>query len=264
MIAAGTRIRFAGGAALALAALALQAGPVPAQDRLSPSSREVATMAGPWEAASESHPRKCRILLNGAREGEERLVVGMPPACRMALPGLVAVAQWALTADRKIKLLAADGREIATFEGGSGGSFRSAIGDEGIVLNPIGARYAARERNQAVRTVVAPAQPPPPEDGRLAPLTGRYVLAREAGGSAICALTLSLDLTSKPDMRKAGLESTCDDRGLLIFDPVGWRYENERLFLVARKGHSIGFQSERDGVWRKEPAQGRPLQLRKE
>ena len=52
------------------------------------------------------------------------------------------------------------------------------------------------------------------------------------------------------------------DTGLTIFDPVGWRYAGGRLTLVARRGHGTDLVFE-NGQWRKDPAVGAPLLMRK-
>ncbi|RDJ22635.1 hypothetical protein DWF00_02575 [Bosea caraganae] len=83
---------------------------------------------------------------------------------------------------------------------------------------------------------------------------------RQANREA-CRLTLS----GTPDASgraPAAFDGRCDDTGLTIFDPVGWRYAVGRLALVARKGHSVELVFE-NGQWRKDPAVGAPLLMRK-
>ena len=60
----------------------------------------------------------------------------------------------------------------------------------------------------------------------------------------------------------AAFEGSCQDTGLAIFDPAGWRYAAGRLSLVARKGHTTELVFE-SGQWRKDPAVGAPLLMRK-
>jgi hypothetical protein len=60
------------------------------------------------------------------------------------------------------------------------------------------------------------------------------------------------------------LDPHCPDDGLKTFSLAAWRYENERIFLIARKGHSIGFSRQPgSSVWFKDPPSGSALYLRK-
>ena len=77
-----------------------------------------------------------------------------------------------------------------------------------------------------------------------------------------CRLSLQVGPATSSGNAPAAFEGSCGDTGLTIFDPVGWRYTAGRLALVARKGHSIELIFE-NGQWRKDPAVGAPLMLRK-
>ncbi len=68
--------------------------------------------------------------------------------------------------------------------------------------------------------------------------------------------------TAPGQMAPAAFDGGCQDTGLTIFDPVGWRYAGGRLALVARRGHSVELVFE-NGQWRKDPAVGAPLLMRK-
>jgi hypothetical protein len=76
------------------------------------------------------------------------------------------------------------------------------------------------------------------------------------------ACRLVLSPASAGGRQPAAFEGLCPDTGLTIFDPVGWRYADGRLTLVARRGHGTDLVFE-NGQWRKDPAVGAPLLMRK-
>ena len=62
---------------------------------------------------------------------------------------------------------------------------------------------------------------------------------------------------------RAQLAPACRDTGIVIFEPVGWRFDRGRLVLTARKGHNATFDYHADGSWWKDPKDGgAPLGLR--
>ncbi len=63
---------------------------------------------------------------------------------------------------------------------------------------------------------------------------------------------------------KASLAPGCRDQGIVIFDPVAWQIVNGRLVLTARKGHSTHLDQQPDGVWLKDPKEGKSLSLKKQ
>ena len=93
---------------------------------------------------------------------------------------------------------------------------------------------------------------------------GRYNLFREDHKDTGCLVTLD-DRTRGPSGTfKAVLAPACRDQGLVIFDPVGWNMERNRIGLLARKGHFAYFELQSDGYWRRDPKEGgKPLFLRK-
>jgi hypothetical protein len=106
--------------------------------------------------------------------------------------------------------------------------------------------------------MVDPARAPAPGD-----LPGRYQMMRQQNREA-CRLVLSPPAAGQNPAAtaEAAFEGRCQDTGLTIFDPVGWRYAGGRLSLVARRGHSVDLVFE-NGQWRKDPAVGAPLLMRK-
>ena len=62
---------------------------------------------------------------------------------------------------------------------------------------------------------------------------------------------------------KAALAPACRDQGLVIFDPAGWSLEKGHLTLTARKGHQTHLDLQSDGLWLKDPKEGKSLSLKK-
>lgn len=103
-----------------------------------------------------------------------------------------------------------------------------------------------------------PRQAPP--SGAEAPAgaggAGRYAVLREENKDTGCLVNL---LASG----RAQLGPGCKDQGVVVFDPIGWSGARNSIVLRARKGHRINFVYKPDGVWLREPADKRPLALRK-
>lgn len=237
-----------------LAAFALLAATAPAGAEMLPhDSEQVKVAAGAWDLVAKGGQR-CRIQLN-PKGTRDKLVVGMPPACRGSMARLSPAMIWGIEQDGRIVLSGADGRVLASFTRRPDGGFASE-GDE-HVLTPVGGRYQDAERKRVVTAALAP----PPVDDKTTAMAGRWRVARDR-----VTVGCEIDLATKPAQAggySAALAAGCKDDGLAVFDPAGWRLEGDRLFLVARKGHSIGFSKGQDGVWFKDPAQGRPLFLRR-
>lgn len=248
------------------------AGPAHAADAdLLPSGApEIKVVAGAWDIVSQPSGRSCHILLNGPKPGGNVLVAGIQPPCRTTMAPLVPVQQWGLGRDGRIRLRNAAGLDVLVFESLKQGEnqmrfvAKSETGD--IELVPAGQRYDAQRRPASVAGTVIAVQnasagrATPQNDTAATGFAGRYRIARDASDLA-CTLTLG-GLT--PDnIREAKLDAGCQDGGLRIFDPVAWRTEGPRLFLIARKGHTIGFSRRPDGSFIRDPAQGKPLVLKK-
>ncbi len=90
---------------------------------------------------------------------------------------------------------------------------------------------------------------------------GRYAPLRE-GKDTGCMITLDANARGPGGASKAQLAPACRDQGLVIFDPVGWQMDRGRLALTARKGHRVLFDRQPDGIWLRDPKEGKPLSLR--
>ncbi|WP_245422412.1 AprI/Inh family metalloprotease inhibitor [Alsobacter soli] len=232
-------------------------------------------MTGTWEFTNAKTARSCRVHL-GDEAGLHGRQLGAPPACRAALPLLGQAAGWNLEGAR-VTMVDASGKKLVSLEREANGpGFASAA--EGLTLKPLGqARAPAAE---PVHTAAGPAAThapkagggvaaPPPPPASVAPnvtpqsLAGLYGVAREKN-KPICSIDLILAQGRKEGRMPAKLSGGCIDSGLKVFDPVGWRTGNGRLYLVAKKGHEQGFSVMPDGTWQKDPVSGAQLYLKKQ
>lgn len=227
----------------------------------------VRPLLGAWDLEQVGAGRKCTITL-GVEDAARGRQLRFPATCRRALPILDDAAAWSMGPDGQPRLDDAQGKAILAFAKGSDGALQGK-GPDGkqYWLDPKGyPRAARRPPPSAAEAAATAAQRPTVVDPRRAPaadtLPGRYVMMRQQNREA-CRIALGTGTGTVTGGRAtAAIEGTCQDTGFLIFDPVGWRYEAGRLTLLARKGHSIDLVFE-DGQWRKDPAVGATLMLRK-
>ena len=95
---------------------------------------------------------------------------------------------------------------------------------------------------------------------KSADAAGRYAVIREDKDTG-CMLTLD-QRARGPGGNKALLAPACRDNGIVVFDPVAWTIERDRLVLSARKGHKAHFERGTDGVWRRDATEGKSLGLK--
>lgn len=215
-----------------------------------------------WELALADASRSCTVTL-GVEPAGNRRQLRFPATCRRALPILDTATSWTLNGGGQPQFMDASGKEVIGFQsgtpeagldgkGGDGKAYKLSSGAHSRVSPQAAQNPAATAAQRA--TVVDPATAPAP-----ASLPGRYVLMRQQNREA-CRLVLSP--ASADGRQPAAFEGLCPDTGLTIFDPVSWRYAGGRLTLVARRGHGIDLVFE-NGQWRKDPAVGAPLLMRK-
>ncbi|PZO01056.1 MAG: hypothetical protein DCF30_08255 [Hyphomicrobiales bacterium] len=246
----------------------LAVAPVCAQTTMPPRGADQAPdslrpLLGAWDLEAVDQPRRCTIIL-GAETVAHGRQVRFPATCRRALPVLSDVSTWTVTAKGLPVLADAQGKAVLGFDGtGPTVALQAKAGDgKAYRLDPKSYPRSAKPPASAAALAAAAAQRPTVVDPGRAPaadtLPGRYTLMRQQNREA-CRLVLSPG--PQPDA-PAAFEGPCTDTGLTIFDPVGWRYSAGRLSLVARKGHSVDLVFE-NGQWRKDPAVGAPLLLRR-
>jgi hypothetical protein len=116
----------------------------------------------------------------------------------------------------------------------------------------------------AIAAAKTPALPTIAAVGTKIPeVAGRYALLRAGGKDSGCMLTLDDKARGPHGSFKAVLAPGCGDRGILIFDPIGWQIEKGRLALIARAGQQTHLDLQADGLWEKDPKEGAPLAMKK-
>ena len=136
---------------------------------------------------------------------------------------------------------------------------------------PAPAQPPAQGGFQAPRPATAPARQPAPSTTarptaapaaaasgpvRAAELAGRYAILREGTKDTLCMLTLDTSARGPRGTMKAQLAPACRDQGVVVFEPMGWQIERNKLVLTARKGHKASFELTPDGSWQKDPKEG--------
>lgn len=220
---------------------------------------------GAWDLEKLGASRKCTVTFGAEAAGQGRQI-RFPATCRRALPILDHVVAWDVSPAGAPRLLDGAGKALVSFEAADPG--RRGKGDDGSQygLDPKGyVRAAARPAPSQAELAATAAARPTAVDPATAPaaasVPGRYAVMRQAGRD-VCRIVLSTSAAANAGASSASFDGLCPDTGLTIFSPVAWRYEAGRLELIARKGHKVELIFE-GGQWRKDPAVGAPLLLRK-
>jgi len=234
-----------------------------------PAQTAQTSLSGIWELSVGGANSKCRLALQMKLEPSSNLQpVRIPLACLRVLPALVDVNGWAVTTDGHLQLDDRGGRAILDFTERGSGEF-SASGPQGeVYLRSAASGGLTNEetRPAPVGKANAAVNPVPKEDRVAAAAdgaAGRYSILREGGKDTGCMLTLA-DPGHVKGAAKALLAPACRDQGMVIFDPVSWQLISGRLVLTARKGHKAHFDPQPDGTWKKDPAEGKSLTLKKQ
>lgn len=255
---------------LPLLAGVLFAGAVQAQRPPLPKGAETAPdtvrpLIGAWNLEQVGAPRQCTITLGAEQSGPGRQL-RFPATCRRALPIIGQIVSWSVAEGGGLRLNDEAGKAVITLTKSSAGLNGKGTDGQDYLLDPKDHPRSARPvpPSAAERAATAAARPTV-VNLAAAPATdavpGRYVTMRQQNREG-CRLMLEAGAANAPSGAPARFDGRCDDTGLTIFDPVGWRYAAGRLSLVARKGHSVDLVFE-NGQWRKDPAVGAPLMLRK-
>ncbi len=257
------------GAAVTVLAL-LSVSPAPAQTAPLPRGAEKAPEAlkpfiGAWDIEKLGASRECTVTFGAEAAGQGRQL-RFPATCRRALPILTGVVAWDV-ADGSPRLLDGHGKAVIIFSDKADPG-RRGKGSDGAQygLDPSGyvraqQRPAPSQAELAATAAARPTAVDPASAPAVASVPGRYAVMRQAGRE-VCKLALSTNPSANAGAFVTSFDGLCPDTGLTIFSPVAWRYEAGRLELIARKGHKIELVFE-GGQWRKDPAVGAPLMLKK-
>jgi hypothetical protein len=253
-----------------LLVLASLAAPALAQTVMAPRGAEQAPaqlrpFIGAWDIEKLGAPRKCTVTF-GAETAAQGRQLRFPATCRRALPILGQVVSWDVAAGAP-RLLDGAGKVVIAFTE-SADPGRRGKGNDGAAygLDPAGhvrapSRPAPSAAELAAQAAARPTAVDPASAPAAASLPGRYAVMRQVGREA-CRILLDSAASANAGAFLARFEGPCADTGLTIFAPVAWRYQAGRLELIARKGHKVELVFE-GGQWRKDPAVGAPLLLKK-
>ena len=230
--------------------------------RAATPSPQVQDFAGVWDLSIQGTNAKCRIALRAEQSSAERRPITIPLGCLKAFPDLASADAWALTGDGHIDLFDNEGQTVLDFASADATVF-VASGPQGVLYKLTAMHGVPQRINRDVkqgRAAIASKQDVPV--AVLTGASGRYAIMRDGRKDTGCMLTLDNQGKSL-DGGKASLAPGCRDQGLLIFDPASWQVANGRLELTARKGHKTHLDAQLDGTWKKDPAEGKGLTLKK-
>jgi Protease inhibitor Inh len=229
--------------------------------------------AGSWELAVDNRAEACRLLLRAEKSDKGDFFLGMPAACRHAMPWLAKVGRWDLPDATHLTLEEPGGVPVVTLAATSDGfvaagsrifTLRRIGGDaaEGSPLDgPAGAAIVPVAHRKAAEP--ASAAPAPAVHVTAAEIAGRYAVMRDKRDTG-CMLTLDDKTRGKAGGDRAQLAPGCRDQGIVIFDPVGWRLVKGELILTARAGHTAKLGAVGEDRWAKDVTDGsKPLGLKK-
>ena len=244
---------------------------------------------GAWDMSLNDTNRKCRVILREDPAGLAQ-TIAMPAGCRRAMPILMDVGGWTTAARDRLGMVDRAGKPVLAFAPAADRDVLVATGPEGETYelapavrvaqatgatNPAGFQTLTPPPTALKPPTAQPVQTAQPiqtaQSGagaasvgasvRPGDIAGRYAVLRE-GKDTHCMVTLD-DKARGLKGNKAQLAPACRDQGVVIFDPAGWSLAVNRLVLTARKGHQTHFDRQPDGVWVKDPKEGKNLGLKK-
>ena len=239
----------------------------------------VEKLTGQWDLSLNDTNRRCRLVLRADEVGPG-LALGLPAGCRRAMPLLSEVGSWKLQPGDRVTFADGKGNEVLAFVSDGSGPLL-AKGPEGETYQLSAAEAVAQGQHftdlpavpvpgfetaapaPAPLVVAATTMPGAASSAKPDEIAGRYSVLREGGKDTGCMLTLDAKARGLKGGNKALLAPACRDQGIIIFDPVGWTLEKGRLKLTARKGHHAIFDQKSEGVWEKDPKEGKALGLKK-
>jgi len=236
--------------------------------------RQPAELAGTWELAVDNRSAARRLILRAEKSDKGDYFLGMPAACRHAMPSLAKVGRWALPDATHLTLDEPMGTPALTLAV-AGDGFVGTEGQRAYTLTRVGpapdaASTGPLDGAPGRAALVAVARQPAALDtpaahvvvDRPADVAGRYAVMREKRDTG-CMLTLDDKTRGKAGGDRAQLAPGCRDQGIVIFDPVGWRLVKGALVLTARAGHTTRLDKVEEGKWAKDAKEGKPIGLKK-
>lgn len=211
----------------------------PAAPKIDPAMREAgARMAGDFRLTSADGTRACAFTLKPDASGSALTVDFDKEAC--AVIGFSGqVSAWLPDPSGSIRLLNAQGRTVAEFTEGAGGSYEALKEGDGV--------YFLTNPSVADATEV-----------NVEEVVGDWDLSRTAG-APVCRWTLQNVPAGKGEGRIVSVAAGCDS-SMLRFAPVAWDIEGGNILVRGvASGAMIRFARQEDGSWARTPERGRPL-----
>ena len=219
-----------------------------------------------WEFSLQGAAAKCRISLRSETSSSGGFQLTIPIACLRTFPVLGPVESWNKSSDDRLAFLGRTGQPVLTFAAAAGVYIAVGPAGETYRLTALSSTAEAQMPRGAEEKTPAPppgANPHPQPPVAPADAGGRYSILRD-GAKKDTGCMLTLDAKGKGQARgKASLAPGCRDQGLVVFDPAAWEIARGQLVLIARKGHKTHLDAQPDGSWKKDPAEGKPLSLKK-
>ena len=230
-------------------------------------------LAGLWTLSLDKSAT-CRLMLRPQRTDAGDYFLGMPTACRHAMPQLETVGRWSAPDATHLTLDNPAGKPVLALAASGEGGFRADAPEGTYAMAPMRGATSRSVGFDAVDTrpaegfaMVRPiamkeAKEPAASRETSDDLAGRYAVMREKRDTG-CMVTLDDKSRVKGGVR-AQLAPGCRDQGIVIFDPSAWQLVKGQLVLIARAGHKTVLEKKQDGVWEKDAKEGgKPLGLKK-
>ena len=232
-----------------------------------------ADLAGTWELSLDRLGTSCRVMLRPQQSDKGDYFLGMPAACRHAMPGIASAGRWAMPDPTHITFDDPTGAALVAFTA-SGDGYAASVGDGTYVLKPVSSTGRSmvgvdeldakpETRTMLVKPIAKHSRVAEPvEREKPSDLAGRYAVMREKHDTG-CMVTLD-DTSRVAGGNRAQLAPGCRDQGIVIFDPSAWALVKGDLVLTARAGHKTKLDKQGEGLWAKDAKEGgKPLGLKK-
>jgi hypothetical protein len=208
--------------------------------RPKPDSEEARLLASNYELTNADGTLRCPIGLEARAAGAGLALMFERDKCNSMFGFLGEVAGWAPGMAGAILFVAPNGKVVAEFTEGVGGTYEAIRENDGVYF-------------LANLQFVDPAQ-----QVQVTELYGEWQFSAP-DGPPICRIELSDDIAGD-GIFIARVKPECDAT-IARFAPVLWQYERGDIVLRSKGGDTWRFEGQESGVWTKVPDKPRPLVL---